>query len=200
MVSRRDQRQLWLVSLDGQHRRFREIPASVHSPRFSPDGRTLAFVSEESGRGRGVRRRPDGSGAARRLSRSGGMLPRFRADGRELFYFQHDGMLVSVDPAPRGAPPPRCSASTASSGVRLRLRGLGRRPALPGPLVPRARGLAGPAPRARLDARAGRRTRDALIRVVAPCGLAPGRVRRGSSTVQNLKRAVRPNVRGWLVR
>ena len=105
MVGRRDQRQLWLVSLDGERRRFREIPASVHSPRFSPDGRTLAFVSEESGRGEVYLAATDGSGAGRRLSRNGGMMPRFRADGRELVYFQHDGMLVSVDPAVPGAPP-----------------------------------------------------------------------------------------------
>ena len=103
MVSRRDQRQLWLVSLDGQRRHFHEVPASVHSPRFSPDGRTLAFVSEESGRAEVYLAATDGSGAPRRLSRSGGLLPRFRADGRELFYFQLDGMLVSVDPAAPGA-------------------------------------------------------------------------------------------------
>jgi dipeptidyl aminopeptidase/acylaminoacyl peptidase len=105
LMGRHDQRQLWLVSLDGQRRRFHEVPASVHSGRFSPDGRTLAFVSEESGRGEVYLAATDGSGAALRLSRNGGMLPRFRADGRELVYFQHDGMLVSVDLAVPGAPP-----------------------------------------------------------------------------------------------
>ena len=55
----------------------------------------------------------DGSGAARRLSRSGGLLPRWRADGRELFYFQPDGMMVSVDPGAQAHRRACCSASTA---------------------------------------------------------------------------------------
>ena len=169
------------------------VPASVHSPRFSPDGRTLAFVSEESGRAEVYLAATDGSGAPRRLSRSGGLLPRFRADGRELVYFQPDGMLVSVDPAAPGAPPRPLfrvegvpgfdfDYDVAADGQRFLV-----------PRVPRARGLAGPAARARLDA-AGWRTRDALTRGTD----SPGRVR--GAGVQNLKRAVRPNVRGWLVR
>jgi len=104
MISRRDQRQVWLVSLDGRNRRFRETPASTYHPRFSPDSRTLAFVSEESGRPEVYVAPVDGGGEARRLSRSGGLLPRWRADGRELFFFQPDGMMISVDPGAASAP------------------------------------------------------------------------------------------------
>jgi dipeptidyl aminopeptidase/acylaminoacyl peptidase len=105
MASRRDQRQVWLVALDGQHRRFHEVPASVYNPRFSPDSRTLAFVSEESGRPEVYVAPLDGGGLQRRLSRAGGLLPRWRADGHELFFFQPDGMMVAVDPAVEAPPP-----------------------------------------------------------------------------------------------
>jgi len=99
LSSRRDQRQLWLLSLsDGQRHRFRDTPANVYHPRFSPDGRSLAFVSEESGRPEVYVASVDGAAPPRRLSRSGGLVPRWRGDGRELFFFQPDGMMVSVDP------------------------------------------------------------------------------------------------------
>jgi Tol biopolymer transport system component len=105
LTSRRDSRQVWLLSLDGRHRRFHEIPANVYNPRFSPDSRTLAFVSEESGAPEVYVARVDGTGLVRRLSRTGGLLPRWRADGGELFFFQPDGMMVSVDPRAEGVPP-----------------------------------------------------------------------------------------------
>jgi hypothetical protein len=104
LLGRRDARQLWLVTLDGRARRFREVPANVHSPAFSPDGRSLAFVSEEAGRAEVYLSPLDGGGVARRISRSGGLLPRWRADGRELCFFQPDGMMVAVDPDADEAP------------------------------------------------------------------------------------------------
>jgi hypothetical protein len=105
LSSRRDQRQLWLLSLsDGERRRFREVTANVYNPRFSPDGRTLAYVSEESGLPEVYVGRLDGATPPLRISRSGGLLPRWRADGRELFFFQPNGMMISVDPAAETTP------------------------------------------------------------------------------------------------
>ena len=106
--SRRDRRQIWLLSVpDGGWRRFRgERPDDVYEPRFAPDGRMLAYVSEESGRPEVYVSPLDGRASPRRLSRAGGLFPRWRGDGRELLYFQPDGMMVSVDPALE-APPPR---------------------------------------------------------------------------------------------
>jgi dipeptidyl aminopeptidase/acylaminoacyl peptidase len=105
LSSRRDQRQLGLLTPDGQRRRFHEVPASVYHPRFSPDGRRLAFVSEESGRPEVYVAPVDGGGPALRMSRSGGLLPRWRADGRELFFFRPDGMMVAIDPSTEAPPP-----------------------------------------------------------------------------------------------
>jgi len=95
LAGRRDQRQLWLLALDGTTRRVTQAPASSYSGRFSPDGRSIAYVSEESGTPE-VYLAPLAGGAPRRVSRSGGRLPRWSGDGRELFFLQPDGLMKAV--------------------------------------------------------------------------------------------------------
>jgi len=102
---RRDQRQLWLLALDGTTRRVTNTPTSSFNGRFSPDGRERAYVSEESGRPEVYVARLSG-GPSRRISRAGGMLPRWRGDGRELFFLQHDGLMMAAAIADE-APEPR---------------------------------------------------------------------------------------------
>jgi Tol biopolymer transport system component len=94
-AGRRDQRQLWLLSLDGATRRVTSTPASSHSGRFSPDGRRLAYVSEETGRPE-VYVASLAGGPPRRVSRVGGLLPRWRGDGRELFFVQPEGLVMAA--------------------------------------------------------------------------------------------------------
>ena len=63
---------------------------------FSPDVRWLAYTSNESGSPEVyVRAFPD-AGARRRVSVHGGAQPRWRRDGKELFYLALDGRLMSV--------------------------------------------------------------------------------------------------------
>ena len=94
-AGRRDQRQLWLLALDGTTRRVTNTPASSFNGRFSPDGRELAYVSDESGRPE-VFVTPLSGGPSRRISRAGGILPRWRGDGRELFFLQTDGLMMAA--------------------------------------------------------------------------------------------------------
>ncbi|HEY6065313.1 MAG TPA: protein kinase [Thermoanaerobaculia bacterium] len=69
---------------------------------FSPDSRWLAYQSDESGQTEVyVRRFPDGPG--QRVSSSGGGMPVWRRDGKELFFVSRDGMLMAV--AVNGAGP-----------------------------------------------------------------------------------------------
>jgi eukaryotic-like serine/threonine-protein kinase len=64
-------------------------------PAFSPDSKWLAYESDESGRPEVyVRRVP--SGPSRRISTSGGGMPVWRRDGKELFFHSRDGMLMAV--------------------------------------------------------------------------------------------------------
>jgi eukaryotic-like serine/threonine-protein kinase len=104
--SRRAQFLIWLHRMDGSTapRPLSSAPANQHSPRFSPDGRLLAFVSEES-------RRPEvyvvavgEPGQKLRVSAAGGRLPRWRGDGRELYFLAGDGLLTGVS-VTAGRPP-----------------------------------------------------------------------------------------------
>jgi Tol biopolymer transport system component len=68
---------------------------------FSPDGRLVAYVSDESGKFElYVRSFPATEGGKWTVSSGGGYQPRRRHDGRELFYFEGDGRLMSVDVTP----------------------------------------------------------------------------------------------------
>src|SRR5262245_16575660 len=70
--------------------------ASETAGTLSPDGRWLAYASDESGRYEvWVQSFPEGGGK-RQVSNGGGGSPRWRRDGRELFYYSGDGKLMSA--------------------------------------------------------------------------------------------------------
>jgi Tol biopolymer transport system component len=69
----------------------------VDETQISPDGRWLAYVSEESGAWEvyvAPFRRP---GERVRVSVGGGGQPKWRGEGEELFYVASDGKLMAVD-------------------------------------------------------------------------------------------------------
>jgi len=68
--------------------------------RFSPDGRWLAYMADDSGRVEVYVVSFPGRDATIQVSNSGGMLPTWRRDGRELFYVTADGRMMSVDITP----------------------------------------------------------------------------------------------------
>jgi serine/threonine protein kinase/Tol biopolymer transport system component len=70
--------------------RFRETTGS-----FSPDGRLVAYASDESGVYEiYVQSFPEGGNKVR-VSGSGGSQPRWRKDGREIFYVQQDILMAA---------------------------------------------------------------------------------------------------------
>jgi Tol biopolymer transport system component len=85
----------------GKPRRWLPSPFSQTSPRFSPDGRWIAFESDESGNSEIYVALTDGGGEKRRLSPGGGRLPRWRGDGKELYYVA-PGNLAMVLPVTPG--------------------------------------------------------------------------------------------------
>jgi Tol biopolymer transport system component len=66
------------------------------SPRFSPDGRWIAYASNESRRFDVYVAPFPGPGGKRQVSTAGGTQPRWRSDGRELFYRGADNALMAA--------------------------------------------------------------------------------------------------------
>jgi Tol biopolymer transport system component len=66
--------------------------------RFSPDGRFIAYSSDISGRDE-IYLRPFPAASAGRwtVSTDGGVAPRWRADGKELFYISLDSKMMAVE-------------------------------------------------------------------------------------------------------
>jgi serine/threonine-protein kinase len=98
---------IWVMPMDGDRSprpflatRFDEIHA-----RFSPDGRWIAYTSNESGRYEVYVRPFPGPGQKQLVSVDGGMEPRWRGDGRELYYRAGDAVMVAEVTGSRVAPP-----------------------------------------------------------------------------------------------
>ena len=91
---------LWLLSLlPGEHKPepFLVTDYIETDGMFSPDGRFVAYVSNESGGFElWVRSFPVTAGGKWRISNGAGYQPRWRRDGRELFFFTTDGRLMST--------------------------------------------------------------------------------------------------------
>ena len=64
---------------------------------FSPDGRFVTYTSDETGRSEIFLQSFPARGAKVQVSTSGGLQPRWRKDGRELFYVSLDQKLTAVD-------------------------------------------------------------------------------------------------------
>jgi Tol biopolymer transport system component len=62
-------------------------------PRFSPDGRWLAYISDESGRYEIYVQPYPGPGGKRQISAEGGTEPVWNPNGRELFYRSGEKMM-----------------------------------------------------------------------------------------------------------
>lgn len=78
---------IWIVPSDhsASERALVQTQANETSPEFSRDGRWIAYVSNESGREETYLRAVNG-GERIQVSSTGGMAPRWSADGSELFY------------------------------------------------------------------------------------------------------------------
>ncbi len=79
---------VWILPLTGERTptAFVKTRFNETAPRFSPDGRWIAYVSDEAGQPDVYVRPFPGPGEAHRISTGGGSSPRWRRDGKELFY------------------------------------------------------------------------------------------------------------------
>jgi eukaryotic-like serine/threonine-protein kinase len=90
---------LWAVPTQGERKPFPVLNSRFNEPAgsFSPDGRWLAFQSDETGGRYEVYVQPfPNAGERVRISTDGGGLPRWQRNGKELFYVGLDGSVFSV--------------------------------------------------------------------------------------------------------
>jgi Tol biopolymer transport system component len=64
--------------------------------QFSPDGRWIAYTSDESGRNEVYVRSFPGASSKFQISNNGGSEPRWRRDGKEMYYLATDGKLMAA--------------------------------------------------------------------------------------------------------
>jgi serine/threonine-protein kinase len=96
---------IWMLSLVGERKSwtFLDTEASETGAKFSPDGRWLAYSSNETGRDE-IYMQPfstSGSGGKLPVSVGGGAEPVWARNGRELFYRNGDKMMaVAIETEP----------------------------------------------------------------------------------------------------
>ena len=90
--------EIWAMPLSGDRKAFPVVQSSdAADPALSPDGKWLAYSSQESGQGEIYAVSfPEGSGKWQ-VSTAGGSWPRWRRDGKELFYLSLDKKLTSAE-------------------------------------------------------------------------------------------------------
>jgi len=89
---------LWLYPTEpgATARPFLQTKANEACGQFSPDGKWVALTSDESGRDQiYVLAFPEG--AKWQISKDGGVQPRWRGDGKELFYRTSDQSMAAID-------------------------------------------------------------------------------------------------------
>jgi Tol biopolymer transport system component len=89
---------IWTLPLPGPGRpaALLQSPFDKKEVRFSPDGRFLAFISNESGQPEAYVMPYPGPGERIRLSSGGARLLQWGRDGKELFFLSADKRLMSL--------------------------------------------------------------------------------------------------------
>jgi Tol biopolymer transport system component/tRNA A-37 threonylcarbamoyl transferase component Bud32 len=95
----------WLLTMAGEPKAtpFIESPFDKAQARISPDGRWITYVTNDSGTYQVVVQSfPDPNTGRWQITAQGGIEPKWKHDGRELYYLAPDGklMAVPVNPGP----------------------------------------------------------------------------------------------------
>ena len=85
---------LWVLNEESEASPVAVTPFDEQEPSFSPDGRFIAFASNETGRDEIYVQRYGISGGKRLISNKGGREPVWSRDGSEIFYRQHGALMV----------------------------------------------------------------------------------------------------------
>ena len=87
---------IFVLLPDGEVQDFLVTPQGETSPMFSPNGRFIAYVSDESGQNEiYVRPYPSRSGGQRKVSSEGGTEPVWARNGTEIYYRNGNRMMAA---------------------------------------------------------------------------------------------------------
>ena len=105
---------IWVLPLFGGHKAYPFIQStfSAREASFSPDGKWLAYCSNESGEYRVYVVPFPGPGGKWQVSLGDGRGPLWRRDGKEIFYLSADNKLMAVNVEASGG-------SFAAAGARV---------------------------------------------------------------------------------
>jgi len=121
-------RDIWVQPLPGgEPRPYVATPAQETAARASPNGRWVAYTSNETGRFEVYVESYPARGRKTLISTRGGVYPAWRGDGRELYYWQDDQLIAASlefrgdgePPTVRGRRTPLFQASLMDNNVAL---------------------------------------------------------------------------------
>jgi Tol biopolymer transport system component len=112
---------IWALNLIGPAEPYPVVrtPADEHYGTLSPDGRWLAYISNETGVYEVYVESFPATGFKRQVSTQGGFEPHWRRDGKELFYLGPNQTLMAVG-ATSHPPVLNLTAPTALFSVRIK--------------------------------------------------------------------------------
>ena len=89
---------IWALPLFGDRKPFPVVQTEFSEGQgtFSPDGRWIAYTTDETGQPNVYVQPFLRAGGKHRISPNGGRNPHWRADGRELFYLDAAGTMTAV--------------------------------------------------------------------------------------------------------
>ncbi len=99
---------VWAVPLSGEKKPFPVVQPqspqnSVFEARLSPDGRWVAYTSDDSGTTEVYVSPFPGGGGRWQVSTNGGAVAAWRRDGKELYYWANDQNLTAVEVNSQGS-------------------------------------------------------------------------------------------------
>jgi Tol biopolymer transport system component len=92
------QEDLWILPMSGDRKPFpfSQTAFSEEQGQFSPDGKWIAYASDETGRPEVYVQSFPATGVKSRISNNGGTQPRWRGDGKEIFYLGADRKMMAA--------------------------------------------------------------------------------------------------------
>jgi Tol biopolymer transport system component len=98
-LSAKGKNDIWILPLEGDRtpKPFLLDDFNEFGAKLSPDGKWIAYSSDDSGQQQVYVQPFPGPGGKYQVSTAGGSHPKWRRDGKEVFYLSSDGKLMAVE-------------------------------------------------------------------------------------------------------